>query len=497
VGFLNPAIYAVAQSALYPSLFHDTTNGNNTNYNGSTKFYAKPGYDLCTGWGTPTGQALINALAPPDSLILLPRGGLGFAVANGYPLPIVSQTLALKDSGTNTIDWAFGAVPKWLSASISHGAINPGQAAFVTFASGDSATNLPPGEFVTNLLLTNLTAGVTHLIPVFLEVFDPLLITPDSGMTVIGPPGGPFNLSTQIYSLTNFASIPMDWTAQSSSPYVDLSPASGTLQPGDSTNVIATLDASASNVLISAESGNLLFTDMNTSNTQSLPFMFTVGNGGFESGDFSDWTFDGGSYPTNYVGAVAIGVVDYIHSGAFGALLGEPYTTATLSQTLPTVPGQLYEVSFFLNNPVGGAGPVGGGPANQIQVLWGGSNIFSEVNVPILQWTEMASAVFATNTATTLEFVFLNYPDYFGLDDISVTPAAPTAFSSASYTNNSFFFSWNAIPGASYQLQYSTDLVTWGKAGFPIPATNTIMKAKETLSHSQKQEYYRLFLITK
>jgi hypothetical protein len=422
VGFLNPAIYAAAQSALYPTLFHDTTNGNNTNYNGSTKFYAKPGYDLCTGWGTPTGQPLIDALAPPDSLILLPRGGLDFAVANGYPLPIESQTLALKDAGTNTIDWAFGPVPKWLSASISHGAINHGQAAFVTFASADSATNLPPGDYVTNLLLTNVTAGVTHLIPVFLEVFDPLLITPDSGMTVIGPSGGPFNLTTQIYALTNFASIPMDWTAQSSSPYVDLSPASGTLQPGDSTNVIATLDASASNVLISAESGNLLFTDMNTSNTQSLPFLFTVGNGGFETGDFSDWTVAGPDF-TNYnaVFGVAIDFTDFIHSGEYGVFLGESNATSSLSQTLNTVPGQLYQVSLFLDNPTSGT-------PNQFEVIWGGATLFNQANLPQLNWTNIGFAVLATNTVTTFELVSRNDPAAFGLDDISVMPAPTPTF---------------------------------------------------------------------
>ena len=39
---------------------HDITTGNNG-------FAALPGYDLTTGWGSPTGQALINDLsALPD-----------------------------------------------------------------------------------------------------------------------------------------------------------------------------------------------------------------------------------------------------------------------------------------------------------------------------------------------------------------------------------------------------------------------------------------------
>jgi hypothetical protein len=487
VGFLNPAIYVAAQSALYPSLFRDITTGNNTNYNGSTKYYAVPGYDLCTGWGTPNGQALINVLAPPDSLILLPRGGVSFAAANDYPLSIESQTLALKNPGTTNINWALGPVPSWLGVSVSHGSISPSQDSFITLAAIGAATNLPPGEYVTNLLLTNLTAGVTHLVPVFLDVFDPLLITPDSGMTVIGPPGGPFDETSETFYLTNFASVPMDWTAQSTSSFFDLSPASGTLQPGASIAVVATLDPSASNILISAQTGNFLFTDLNTTNTQSQPFTLTVGNGGFETGDFSDWTLDGDPYPDNFV-AGGFTWDDYVHSGEYAALLGEAGKTASLSQTLPTVAGQLYQVSFFLNNPTGDT-------PNSFEVIWGGSNLFSQVSVPALEWTEKGFAVFATNAATTLEFVARNDDDVFGLDDISVTPIGSPTFSSAVVSNSSLYISWNAVPGAKYQLQFSTDLISWITSGEPTPATNSIMTVKKTIQRADPQQYYRLYLI--
>lgn len=64
-GFINPAVYAIGKSnANYTSLFHDVTNGNNFWPSSSAKFPAVAGYDLCTGWGTPTGTNLINALAP-------------------------------------------------------------------------------------------------------------------------------------------------------------------------------------------------------------------------------------------------------------------------------------------------------------------------------------------------------------------------------------------------------------------------------------------------
>jgi uncharacterized repeat protein (TIGR01451 family) len=65
VGFINPAIYAVAKSQSYAAAFHDITTGNNTNSVNTNLFYAVPGYDLCTGWGTPNGTNIVDLLAPP------------------------------------------------------------------------------------------------------------------------------------------------------------------------------------------------------------------------------------------------------------------------------------------------------------------------------------------------------------------------------------------------------------------------------------------------
>jgi len=53
VGFLNPVLYGAAHAA---KLTNDIVVGNN----GSQQ--AGPGWDACTGWGTPNGQNLLNAL---------------------------------------------------------------------------------------------------------------------------------------------------------------------------------------------------------------------------------------------------------------------------------------------------------------------------------------------------------------------------------------------------------------------------------------------------
>jgi kumamolisin len=57
VGFIQPAIYA-AKAA---SAFHDITQGNNG------VFSAGPGWDACTGLGSPVASKLIPLLAPPST----------------------------------------------------------------------------------------------------------------------------------------------------------------------------------------------------------------------------------------------------------------------------------------------------------------------------------------------------------------------------------------------------------------------------------------------
>lgn len=69
VGFLNPLIYAIGTGSNYDGDFHDITVGDNPNAGGGTytSYSDVVGYDLVTGWGSPNGQNLINALTPASS----------------------------------------------------------------------------------------------------------------------------------------------------------------------------------------------------------------------------------------------------------------------------------------------------------------------------------------------------------------------------------------------------------------------------------------------
>jgi subtilase family serine protease len=160
VGFLNPALYAIGTSSNYALCFHDITVGNNTNSYCPTNFLAVPGYDLCTGLGTPIGSNLINALAPPDPLNIFPLAGLVSSGFAGGPFAPASESFYVTNSGAPQINWAVGNTPNWLDISPAFGALDPNTQAVIIVSPNAAAGTLPTGVYYSTLWFTNLSTGV-------------------------------------------------------------------------------------------------------------------------------------------------------------------------------------------------------------------------------------------------------------------------------------------------------------------------------------------------
>ncbi len=62
LGYINPALYQLAESSAYATDFHDITVGNNKLGGVLPGFSAATGYDAATGWGTPNVANLIPDL---------------------------------------------------------------------------------------------------------------------------------------------------------------------------------------------------------------------------------------------------------------------------------------------------------------------------------------------------------------------------------------------------------------------------------------------------
>ena len=74
-------------------------------------------------------------------------------------------------------------------------------------------------------------------------------------------------------------------------------------------------------------------------------------------------------------------------------------------------------------------------------------------------WTNFNFVVTAIGPNSTLQFAFQNEPDYFGLDDVSVTPIPIPSFTAFSKMTNSLALTWNSLAGLAYRVEYKTNLL--------------------------------------
>jgi uncharacterized repeat protein (TIGR03803 family) len=195
-GFINPAIYSLGLGAGYTSEFHDITLGDNTSAYSPTDFFAVPGYDLCTGWGSPR-PALINALAPPDALQITPAAGFIVSGGAGGPFTATSQTYTLTNAGVAPLNWAVGCNAPWISVSPGSGTLTPGGPSTSVPVTFNAATsNLLVGVHSATVWFTNLTDSVKQTRTVTLTLIKPPTITLEpTNLTLLGGATAIFNVA--------------------------------------------------------------------------------------------------------------------------------------------------------------------------------------------------------------------------------------------------------------------------------------------------------------
>jgi uncharacterized repeat protein (TIGR03803 family) len=162
----------------YTSLFHDITTGNNESPSSPTRFSAEPGYDLCTGWGTPNGASLVTALALPEPLRISPGGDVIFTGPVGGPFTPAQQTYTLTNNGSTPLNWTLNNTSVWFNVSPTGGTlVRGGPATSVGISANPTDTNLPPGSFSATLVFSNATDNFAQIRHAILDVVTPPLIT--------------------------------------------------------------------------------------------------------------------------------------------------------------------------------------------------------------------------------------------------------------------------------------------------------------------------------
>jgi subtilase family serine protease len=157
VGFLNPALYALGLGSSYAATFHDITTGNNTNLSSSNKFYAVAGYDLCTGWGTPNGTNLINALAPPATNVSSPPA-ISTPPSNIVAVAGANAAFQVAATGSPLLSyqWFFdstNSIPDATNAQLTLPNVQPGQAGSYTVVVSDLGGSIASAPAVLRVLV--------------------------------------------------------------------------------------------------------------------------------------------------------------------------------------------------------------------------------------------------------------------------------------------------------------------------------------------------------
>jgi hypothetical protein len=205
-------------------------------------------------------------------------------------------------------------------------------------------------------------------------------------------------------------------------------------------------------------------------------------NGGFETGDFTDWGLLG-----NTAGSL-VSDFPYTHSGNYAAQMGPVTTLGYLTQFVPTALKSSYLVSCWLY--------CDGETPNEFQLSWNGRKLVDKLNLPFLGWTNIQVVAPVTLTNTLLEFGFRDDPSAFSFDDVAVYQINPLIETAAS-ANGGIEFMWTPLTNYSYQAQFKTNLLqtNWVNLGAPIKFPPFSVSPGGGGAGTNSQEFYRLLVV--
>ncbi len=165
LGFINPSLYTLGLGSSSATVYHDITSGTNPASKGSGSFTAVAGYDLVTGWGSPNGPGLINALvgsSTPTADFSLAASPAGVSVTQGKT---ATTTVTVTDSNgfTGSVALTVSGLPTGVTASFSPASTTTSST--LTFTASSSAA-----VGTSTVTVTGTSSSLTHTTAISLTV---------------------------------------------------------------------------------------------------------------------------------------------------------------------------------------------------------------------------------------------------------------------------------------------------------------------------------------
>ncbi|HZV35426.1 MAG TPA: immunoglobulin domain-containing protein [Verrucomicrobiae bacterium] len=315
-GFINPVVYNIGKGTNYLADFHDIINGSNSNQY-TTNYPAVTNYDLCTGWGTPNGAAMISALsegsviitAQPTNFVTSPGSNAAFSIS-AFGTPIRYQ-------------WKFNGANISSATNSSYIITNAQIASQGTYA-------VVVSNSVSSVTSSNVTL-VVNAPPTINGQPQPLTVAAGNNATfTVTASGSPsptyqwqFNgTNIALATGTSYTVTNAQFTNQGNYSVL-VSNAGGTVP---SSNAFLTVNAAPM----------ITQSPLSHSYSQGFNFSLVVGVNG-SSPLFYQWVYNGANIPGATNAIYSITNLQYSQQGNYWALVSNPFGSATSAVAVVTV----------------------------------------------------------------------------------------------------------------------------------------------------------------
>lgn len=159
----------------------------------------------------------------------------------------------IENTGVSTLDWQVSPEVAWAYVDTPSGSLEPGMMTSVLVGIGGTAYSLPPGQYGGALNFINPFNGqgnAQRWLQLTVTAPGALVVSPSEPVAFEGYQGGPFSPAAHVFTVQNVSSnFTLEFSAVGNADWQTVEPESGILGPGQSTQVVVSVNTNAAHLV--------------------------------------------------------------------------------------------------------------------------------------------------------------------------------------------------------------------------------------------------------
>ena len=194
----------------------------------------------------------------------------GNFTSTGYrsgPFTPATRSWTLTNSSSSPLSWSTVKAASWLSLNPASGTLDGGASITVTASFAPETLAFDLGTYTDSIIFFNQTNGLGSTVrDVSLTILPAgdLAVTPAAAFDSTGDQGGPFTPATTTWTISNPGDATLSWTAAKTASWLSLDTTGGTLAPGATGAVTATITSAANDLNPGSYTDTVTFTNTTT-----------------------------------------------------------------------------------------------------------------------------------------------------------------------------------------------------------------------------------------